>query len=171
MNSPLETGLFLPIRFYNTLAEQDRYKRSSLGTSLVNEVFIYVDCKTLAPFQIVKAFSIAHNDAIWKLICVDGTETITLPYNSAAWEYYGDGTYTWISYLGTENLTGYLNNGLYYLEVTLVDNNSETFIYYSDLFVVANCDDLYATTDYRLTSQSIMDKRLINATDLRIIKT
>ena len=92
MNSPIETGLFLPIRFYASIAEQDRFKRTSEGVALPNEVYIFVDCKSLAPFQvIVPSISDQSGGELQligtdiTLVCVDG-ERIALPYNATHWQ-------------------------------------------------------------------------------------
>lgn len=168
MNSPLESGLFLPIRFYNALTEQDRYKRSSQGTSLIDEVFIFADYKTLCPFQVVFQQSAVNTSISWKLICVDTEEEITMPYTAACWEEYTDGTYLWTSYLGNDDFSSVVYNGLFYIELTIEDADSETYVLYSDLFVVRNGAAAYDTENYRITSPSNADKRLIDATNLRI---
>ena len=168
MNSTIETGLFLPIRFYDTLAEQDRFKRTSEGVSLINEVYIFVDCKTLAPFQIIfPRYSLALN-ITWRIYCIDDPDPIVLPVDYANWEFYFDGTKHHISYLGTADLTGFVNNGKNYIEVTVTDNDNKMFTYYSDFFIVNNCYELYETTNFRLTSPSDSDKRTVDGTNLRI---
>lgn len=169
MNSPIETGLFLPIRFYETLAEQDRFKRTSEGVALLNEVYVFVDCKSLAPFQLIlPQFSLSLT-VTWRIYCIDDTAPVELPYNDTDWEFYSDGYKHWISYLGAGDLTGYVNNGKSYLEVTITDNDAVEHIQYSDFFIVNNCGELYETTNFRLTSQSTNDKRTIDGTNLRII--
>lgn len=176
MNSPLESGLFLPLRFYTSIEEQNRYKPIATGVSLVDETYIYCDCKSLIPFQVIKSefCDTGIYDISIEAICIDTEEILSLPYNSANWEVYVDYTNhkTYVSYLGTGDFTGYLSSGKFYLRVVITDmcEYSETFI--SDIFVVRNCDSLYETNDYRITSPSINDKRLIdiNTTDLRITK-
>jgi len=122
MNSPIETGLFLPIRFYDTLAEQNRFKRISEGVALIDEVYIYADCKLLLPFQIVKLYSASHT-LKWYLICIDTEETVELDVDYAYWELYDNGTYTWISYLGQQDLSGYTSNGMYYIQLQISVSN------------------------------------------------
>jgi len=173
MNSPLETGLFLPIRFYNTLAEQDRYKRMSEGVALLDEAFVYADCKSLCPFQIIlkQYCEEGVSDVIFDLVCYDGNIT-TLPYTPASWELWSDTTnqLSYFSYLGNDDFTGLIESGKYYIQLTVIDMCGYTNTYYSDYFVVRNCDIFYDTDNYRLTSPSQDDKRLINVTDLRITK-
>jgi len=182
MNSPLETGLFLPLRFYNNLSEQDRYKRLSEGVALIDQAYIHADCVTLLPFQIIlKQYCEEGVSTITNtLICTDGDSTV-LPYTAASWELWSDTTnqLTYLSYLGDSDFTGYVNNGKYYLEITVVDMCGYTNTYYSDYFVITNCGTIvtppiiYDTVDYRITSPSDDDKRMIdidNPNDLRIIK-
>jgi hypothetical protein len=168
MNSTIETGLFLPIRFYETLAEQDRFKRTSEGVALINEVYIFADCKTLCPFQIILPRYSATITQKWRIYCVNETMPAELPVNATEWEIYDDGTKHWISYLGTCDLRGYTNNGKSYLEVEIIDSDTVSHFYYSDLFIINNCDDLYETSNFRLTSPSVNDKRTIDGTNLRI---
>lgn len=174
MNSPIESGLFLPVRFYKTLAEQDRYKRISTGVALVDEVYIYADCSTLLPFQLILDQYCEEGivSASIKLVCVDGDE-VTLPYNVSCWELWNDTTnqLSYLSYLGTDDFTGLIGNGKYYIEITVVDMCEYTTVNYSDLFVIRNCESTYDVAEYRITSPSQEDKRLINTTDLRITKT
>lgn len=167
MNSPIETGLFLPIRFYETLAEQNRFKRIAEGVALIDEIYIYADCNLLLPFQIVKQSSASHTIQ-WFLVCIDESESELL-YTEAEWEFYDNGTYTWISYLGQQNLNAYTTNGMFYIRLEVTDSDSNVSTYYSDVFLIRNCDSYYDDTNYRLTSPSNSDKRLIDTTDLRII--
>jgi hypothetical protein len=168
MNSPIETGLFLPIRFYDTLAEQNRFKRISEGVALIDEVYIYADCKLLLPFQIVKIYSVSHTIR-WYLICIDTEETVELDVDYDYWELYDNGTYMWISYLGQQDLSAYTSNGMYYIQLEITDDESNISYYYSDIFVIRNCSGYYPDDNYRITSPMQMDKRLIDTTDLRII--
>lgn len=172
MNSPLETGLFLPLRFYDTLAEQDRYKVQSEGMALLPENYVHVDCTTLAPFQIVFS-QVANNTSIaFKLVCVDtGAETI-LPYDAAHWEEIIDTALQliWTSYLGTDDFTGLIGNGKYYLVVSIEDAYPYTRTFYSDVFMISNCvAGAYDTLEYRKWTSSDNDLRLIDATNLRIL--
>jgi len=173
MNSPLESGLFLPVRFYNTLAEQDRYKRISQGVALVNEICVYGDCDTLLPFQIILDNYCEEGivSAIITLVCADGVEN-ELTFDPTKWELWSNTTTytTHLSYLGTDNFTGLVSNGRYYIELNVTDMCENTSTYYSDFFMIANCDDLYDVDEYRITSPSQSDKRLtsIDPTDLRI---
>lgn len=169
MNSPLESGLFLPIRFYESLDQQDRFKRISEGVSIPNEVYIFVDCKSLAPFQLILAQFSFSLTVTWRIYCIDESIPTELPFNASDWEFYYDNHKHWISYLGTGDLTGYINNGKYYLEVMIRDFDNLDHYYYSDIFIVDNCNELYETTNFRLTSQSTKDKRTIDGTNLRII--
>lgn len=168
MNSPIETGLFLPIRFYNTLAEQNRFKRISEGVSTIDEIYIYADCKYLLPFQIVFFQDEVTVSIDWKLICTDTEEETILPFNAANWETYFDGTYEWVSYLGTEDLTGLVANGRYYFQVDITNSVTAVSSYYSDVFVIRNCNSYYTDTNYRLTTPDNNNKRSIDITDLRI---
>ena len=173
MNSPIETGLFLPIRFYESLGEQDRYKRISKGVALPDEVFVYVDCDTLAPFQVVIKDNEELESVDWSIICLDTEEETVLPYTAADWEYWAYVPEQRLSYLGTTSLSGYVTNGRSYLELTVTTSYlAETYInkYYSDIFVIKNCSDFYETDDYRITSTSNIEKRAIDVTDLRITK-
>jgi len=171
MNSPLETGLFLPLRFYNTITEQDRFKRNSIGLSLIDEIYLYADCDTLMPFQIYLTELDDIVDITINLICEDGTSTV-LPYNSTEWEFYVD-ELQWVSYLGTDSFLGLYTKGRYYLQVDIeLDNTDNTVLsFYSDIFAVGDCATGSSDSiDYRTTTPSIMDKRLvdINTDDLRI---
>lgn len=171
----IETGLYLPIRFYQTSTEQDRYKRHSLGVSLTELNYPYVDCASLAPFQIRHATdsetNYAPNAVILTAICADTNTVIPLPYNAAFWENYNANDVNWLSYLGGDDFTGLLQNGLYYLEVYFAFPSGDNWTYYSDLFRISNCGIAYDTEEYRVYSETIEDtKRLIDVTDLRIIK-
>lgn len=168
MNSPIETGLFLPIRFYETLTEQNRYKKISEGVALIDEVYIYADCKHLLPFQIVFAQDDTTSTIEWKLICTDTGDEIDLPYNASSWETYLNNGYEWDSYLGDDDFSGITFNGKFYFVVTITNSLAEVTNYYSDVFVIRNCDSYYDDSNYRITSPSNNDKRLIDTTDLRI---
>jgi len=172
MNSDLESGLFLPIRFYATLAEQERYKRQMEGIALLPENYIHVDCKTLAPFQVVFQQMALNTSVSWKLVCADDTTEIDMPYNASHWEEFVkfDEQLIWTSYLGNDDFTGLISNGKYYVVLTIVDANNYTRVFYSDFFMVSNCDEFYDTQNYRKFSPSNTDLRKINvANDLRII--
>lgn len=172
MNSTLESGLFLPIRFYGTLAEQDRYKTLSVGVGLLDENYIYADCKTLVPFQVVFSQVDVNISISWKLICVDSLEETSMPYTAACWEEYVDvdQQMIWTSYLGTDDFTGTVDNGKYYIVLTIKDAQGVDRVYYSDIFIIRNCSTTYDVDDYRITTPSNDDKRLINTSDLRITK-
>jgi len=174
MNSPLESGLFLPVRFYKTLAEQDMYKRISAGVALIDEVYIYADCKTLIPFQIIlnNYCEEGINGIFLELVCIDGDE-ILLTASDQDFEYWNDtvNQLSYYSYLGNADFTGQIGNGKYYIRLTVVDMCEYTNIYYSDYFVIRNCETSYDIAEYRITSQNQSDKRLVDLTDLRITKT
>jgi hypothetical protein len=175
MNSPLETGLFLPIRFYTSLEEQNRYKRTSTGVALVDETYIYVDCVALAPFQIIleQFCDTGIVSAVITLICTDNNAETALPYTESCWELWFDYTNrrTYLSYLGTDDFSAYTYNGRYYIKLDVVDMCEYTTTYYSDIFVIRNCAVPYDLNEYRATSQNINDKRLIDTSNLRITKT
>ena len=168
----LESGLLLPIRFYNTLEEQDRYKNHALGVALNEKTYPYVDCASLAPFQITwetRDYTYYANNQLI-LICVDrGTET-ALPYNHLHWqEYVGTGDTHYHSYMGTDDFSAFTFNGLFYLEFRCTFTPTMEFrIFYSDLFMIANCDETgYDIEDYRIWSSGA-NYRSVDATDLRI---
>jgi hypothetical protein len=174
MNSPLETGLFLPIRFYESLAEQDRYKHQSVGVSYIDENFVYVDCKTLAPFQLLFSQMAVNRTISWKVICEGTLEETTMPYNAEHWQEYVDIDLQliWTSYLGNDDFTGMLSNGRHWIEITIEDADAYTRVYYSDKFVIMNCiTSPYDIAEYRKTTPSDSDLRLIDATNLRIVNT
>jgi len=165
----------LPVRFYNTLAEQDRYKRISKGVALVEEIYIYGDCKTLLPFQVILNNYCEEGivSAVITMVCASGDE-FELPFNTSFWELWSNTTtqQTHLSYLGTDDFSGFFGNGTYYIKLDVIDMCENTSTYYSDFFVIANCDSTYDVDEYRITSQSNSDKRLvnINTNDLRITK-
>ena len=173
MNSNLETGLFLPIRFYNSSTEQDRYKSQSEGVALINQNFVHVDCASLAPFQIIlNNYCEEGTDTIdVHIICTDSGESTDIGYDSDYWEYYTDydNQRIYMSYLGTQDF-GSLGNGRYYLQITVVDKCEYTNIYTSDIFVISNCSLPADLTEYRLYGADNIEKRAIDATYLRIIK-
>jgi len=171
----LESGLYLPIRFYHKLSEQDRLKRHSVGVALTELNYPYVDCSTLAPFQV----SFSSGDVITGITlfayCIGSTESVELSYSASDWQEFtsDDGIY-YLSYLGTSDFTGLLSNGLYYLELSLAFSDT-SLTFYSDLFMVGNCiSEAYETSEYRVTDQRIGIStefmRLIDTTDLRITK-
>lgn len=167
MNSPLETGLFLPIRFYETLAEQDRFKRISEGVSLIDEVYVYADCKTLLPFQIVTAYTLGYSFK-WYIVCLDTENISEMVVDYDYWEGWSTADNLWISYLGNQDLSAYTSNGRHYIQVDFKDNNNVVKSFYSDIFVIRNCNNYYEDNNYRITSSSNSDRRLIDVTDLRI---
>jgi hypothetical protein len=169
MNSPLETGLFLPIRFYDTKAEQDRYKSQSEGVSLIDQCFIHVDCDSLAPFQIISNYENATAFPItWKIICAGEESEEFLDFNADHWEEYVDSNgYLHVSYLGNDNLGVSLGNGRFYLQVDYAVGY-RGYIFYSDIFVVSNSSNVYSVQIYRKWSNNDGDLRLVDATDLRI---
>lgn len=168
----LESGLYLPIRFYQYQTEQDRFKRHSTGVALTELNYPYVDCEKLAPFQVTYLNNVLALGVHFNAFCADTNEMISLPYNSAHWEEHIDdsGIYH-LSYLGTDDLSGYLSNGLYYFGIVITFSNGSPY-FYSDLFMVANCGTTaYETEEFRVWNASSGDyKRLINITDLRITK-
>ena len=170
MNSPIETGLFLPIRFYETLTEQNRYKRISTGVALIDEIYIYADCKYLLPFQVVFFQDSTTSSIAWTLICSDTGEEIILPYNASEWETYNNQDFEWISYIGITDLSGLLSNGKFYIKLKVTNILSEVKEFYSDEFVIRNCSAYYDENNYRLTSPNQNDRRLIDTTNLRITK-
>ena len=170
MNSPIETGLFLPIRFYETLTEQNRYKRISTGVALIDEIYIYADCKYLLPFQVVFFQDSTTSSIAWTLICSDTGEETILPYNASEWETYNNQDFEWISYIGITDLSGLLSNGKFYIKLEITNILSEVKEFYSDEFVIRNCSAYYDENNYRLTSPNKNDRRLIDTTNLRITK-
>jgi len=70
--------------------------------------------------------------------------------------------------LGTEDLTGLVANGRYYFQVDITNSVATVSSYYSDVFVIRNCNSYYADTNYRLTTPDNNNKRAIDITDLRI---
>jgi hypothetical protein len=169
MNSPLETGLFLPIRFYNTLAEQNRFKPLSEGVGMLDELYIYADCDKLLPFQILYPGSQLDLNITWRIVCLSTGDTVELPFDVAYWEFYTDLTYYYISYLGKQSLNAYVTNGRSYLELSLFYEDALLNTFYSDIFVVKNCDSFYDLEEYRATGNQ-SEKRTIDVTNLRITK-
>lgn len=175
MNSPLETGLFLPIRFYESIQEQDRYKHQSEGVSYLPENYVYIDCKTLAPFQIAM-FQIDDQFDLswdWALVCIDTEDEIIMPSGAAPqahWEAYHDTdkNMLYLSYLGDDDFFASLYSGRFYIRISVMLDAVLT-IYYSDIFIIANCDSLYSSVEYRKYSSSDSDKRLSDVNELRII--
>lgn len=140
----IETGLYLPIRFYLTSSEQDRYKRHSLGVALTELNYPHVDCESLAPFQLVYEYEGYLSTVEINLICADSNEVIALPYNVGGevviWDdiITADGLHH-LSFFGNAWFGGYTSNGRYYLEVKIILPVGDPVIYYSDIFVIANC--------------------------------
>lgn len=174
----LESGLFLPIRMYESVNHQDRYKSQSLGVALIDLNYPYVDCKALAPFQIVYQQMDVATDIDIALICADTGTVTALDYDSNHWEEYIDldAQLVHTSYLGTDDWGALTDNGLYYLRVTIVDANSYTRVYYSDLFMIANCitETILPDADsaeYRKYSLDPESIRKVSVSDLRITKT
>ena len=168
--SGLETGLLLPIRFYRTLAEQDRYKNQSLGVALTELNYPYVDCTKLAPFQVNVSDSFTEIDFPMEYsltaICVDTGERINLPINITHWSQliYGD-TYS-LSYFGTDDFTGLLSNALYYLEIYADFEAWGVTYFYSDLFRTFGCESVGDNIDLFVAKSSGGES--IKVEDLRI---
>ncbi len=169
----LESGLFLPIRFYYQQTEQDRFKPQSEGVALTELNYPYVDCVSLAPFQVTYVNNVLALGVHLNAFCADSGEMISLTYNSAHWQEFidTDGVYH-LSYMGTDDFTGELNNGLYYLGVVIQFSNGSPY-FYSDLFMIKNCSDTpYDTEEFRVHSPKVGTLyRTIDGTDLRIVKT
>lgn len=167
----IETGLYLPIRFYLTSTEQDRYKRHSLGVALTELNYPYVDCASLAPFQLT--YESAHYANLIEITayCVGTNEPIVLPYNALHWEdYTGADDLHSLSYLGTDDFTGLLGNGTYYLYVKITRLIGAPIEYYSDLFMISNCTtDPYEVDTFRVYSDAPESIRAIDTNDLRIV--
>ena len=167
----IETGLYLPIRFYLTSTEQDRYKRHSIGVALTELNYPYVDCTSLAPFQMT--YESAHYANLIEITayCSDTNEAIVLPYTAEHWEdYFGSDDLHSLSYLGTDDFTGLLANGMYFLYVKITRLIGAPIEYYSDLFRIANCGDApYETESFRIYSDAPESFRAIDANDLRIV--
>ena len=167
----LESGLYLPIRFYQNLSEQDRNKRQSIGVALTELNYVYIDCATLAPFQLLYPDTSAFISANIDVICANSGTIVNIPYNGASWNDkandFGSNTLT---YSGDATLTG-LGNGLFYMAVNVV-LASETQTLYSDLFMIKNCGETsYTTQDFRIHNQQAGNNfRAIDPTDLRITK-
>lgn len=166
----IESGLILPIRFYSNLTEQDRYKRHSVGSSIPEVCYPYVDCVHLAPFQIkgnLTSDDLIHVD--WWLVCADTNEETELPFDNTYWN---DNVLTYdehrIMYFGTQDLSAFTSNGLKYLKATIT-YTSGSKIYYSDLFMIGNCGEGALPIESFRTWQSPDNLRSINVTDLRII--
>ncbi len=166
----IESGLILPIRFYANLTEQDRYKRHSIGSSIPEVCYPYVDCTTLAPFQI-KGNAVADDlmTIAWSIVCADtGVET-ELVMNL---DYWADNVLDYdehrIMYFGTQDVSTSTANGLHYLKV-VVTYTSGAVTYYSDLFMIGNCGESSLPIESFRTWQAPDNLRSINVTDLRII--
>ncbi len=163
----LESGLILPLRFYRSKAEQDRYKNHVDGVAFLPENYVHVDCVAFAPFQIALLTSNDNEPAItWKIVCAETEEETNLPVNGASWEQYFDATnqILYVSYLGNDDLSGYADKGMYYFVVSYTEL-VETF--YSDFFYISNCanpDDIH---EYRRWANK-GDRRKIDTNDLRI---
>ena len=170
----LESGLYLPIRFYLAQSEQDRNKRHSTGVALTELNYPYVDCVSLAPFQVSFPSGSMLKTVLLYATCVD--DGVLIPLTLQTTDYHeiirSDGMY-FFSYLGTGNFSGVLSNGLHYLTLAIVIGE-ESNDFYSDLFMIKNCAETqYDTTEYRMydTRDSRSGKlRLVDATDLRITK-
>lgn len=136
----LESGLLLPIRFYNNKEEQDRYKNQSQGVALTELNYPYVDCAKLAPFQIILPQVELAVEFVLKAICANTGTTITLPFNAVHWQETVLNSIHWVSYLGTDTFTSLSGNNLYYLELFLAFEDEGHLYYYSDLFMTLPCD-------------------------------
>lgn len=164
----IESGLILPIRFYANLTEQDRFKRHSQGVSLTTLNYPYVDCTTLAPFQLSYIKDGIVTDIDWYIICADTGDITELDYNEDHWDslILSDNRMR-VYYLGTDDFTGMINNGLHYFKVS-VQFNDETVDFYSDLFMVGNCGEEPFSIDSFRAWQSPNNLRQIDVNDLRI---
>jgi hypothetical protein len=173
----LESGLFLPIRFYGSLAEQNRYRPHAEGVSYIKENYVVVDSVSLAPFQLLLADTQPLIGIDWKLICSDtGEETPCetpriYPETNPTWEdYIESGGFRHLSYLG--NSANSMNNGLYYLYVSVsIQYDPETEIvreFYSDEFRINNSASPHDITEYRRYSDNPSDKRIVDPNTLRI---
>lgn len=102
----LESGLLLPIRFYNKIEEQDRYKNQSKGVALTELNYPYVDCTKLAPFQIKPLFNDFAESVTVEIVCADTGEKTNLPYDATKWDEQidSDSVYS-LSYLGNSDFS------------------------------------------------------------------
>jgi len=168
----LESGLFLPIRFYSSLDEQDRYKSHVEGVAFIDLNYVHVDCVALAPFQVVYDQMDVAQSIQLDAICVDTNTLTNLPYNIPQWEEYVDidNQLVYTSYLGNGDFSGLLSNGMYYFKLTIVDAQPETRYFYSDIFVISNCSSPDDTAEYRKWNQTESNLRSIDVSDLRITK-
>lgn len=170
--SNLESGLFLPIRFYLKETEQDRYKRHSLGVALTELNYPYVDCKTLAPFQVSYDSPIYSELILFYAACADTGELTSLDVNSEHWkENIENGNEYSLSYLGSDDFSGVLSNGMYYLIVVVSFSGEVTADFFSDMIMISNCGAENDTDEFRIHSkQPGANFRAIDVTDLRITK-
>lgn len=122
-SSLIEAGLFLPLRFYDSLDQQERFKPLSEGVSN-NYSYVYVDSLSLIPFQIhTEGYKVSVH-----AICVDTGEEIDLPNIEAATNSEGGSGLQMTIYHG--DATDVLEpNALYYLKIVF----SESTVY-SDIF-------------------------------------
>jgi len=170
-NTQLEQGLFLPIRFYTSITEKEKYKPLSQGVAN-NYSYVYVDSNRLIPFQIYIPYLYVIETVNITLHCVETGETTSL----------GDvaskcvGTYEFevgldrgvLIYKGDARGLG-LATGLHYIDVNLSSPNGD-IILYSDDFMISEIIPL-AQEDLRVHSPSPESFRLIDATNLRITNT
>jgi hypothetical protein len=107
-----------------------------------------------------------------KAVCVDSGEEIPLPFTAVCWEEYidVDDQIVHESYLGNDNFSGYLWNGLYYLVITIVDAEPVTRLFYSDLFMIGNCTSPDDLNEYRIYDSDQTHLRITdNVDDFRIV--
>lgn len=159
----------MPLRFYPTLQEQDRFKTHVVGVSFIDLNYVHADCRALIPFQIAFVNAQLLENIEWSAVCVDTGDEISLVWNNAKWEQWYDTEkgQVYVSYLGSDDLDG-LGNGKYYLKVTFPDAYPiRTF--YSDEFIISNCASPADISEYRRWNNDT-DLRKINVNDLRITK-
>jgi hypothetical protein len=169
MINELETNLYLPIRFYNTIAEQDRYKPHVIGVSFIDLNYPYADQTVLAPFQVILQYYCATIDSIeLYIICTDTLESVTLDVHLEHWEVYVDtvNEITYLSYLGNDDFSGLIGKGLHHLQLGVTDDCSNDSNYYSDYFMVDDLGGLAGIVEYRYLQSG--ELRGVNVNDLRI---
>lgn len=166
----LDSGLYLPLRFTLERSEQDRYKRHSKGVALTELNYIYLDCRTLAPFQLTYPQTSNFVSADMRVVCADNESEVDIPYVSSSWDVQISDGYSYLTYLADATVGG-LSNGLFYIVVD-IELSDGSFSMYSDLFMISNCDsEPYESQNFRVHSLGSGNNfRAINATDLRITK-
>ena len=166
----LESGLFLPIRFYDDLNQQDRFKNQSKDVKLIEINYPFVDCVSLAPFQVIRPFEYNTDSVVLTIICLSTGEETELPFHSGKWEEHIIGDYIYLSYLGNDDFSGLLEKGIYYLRLDITDTQPVTYSKYSDLFSIANCANPDDLNEYRRWNDSNGLRKINSADDLRIVK-